>query len=1220
MRILQVRFKNLNSLIGEWDIDFTDPAFASNGIFAIIGPTGAGKTTILDAICLALYGQTPRLNRVNKSGNEIMSKHTGECLAEVTFETQAGRFRCHWSQHRSRKKPDGELQLPKHEIAEADTNSLLETKLTGVAKRIETITGMDFDRFTRSMLLAQGGFAAFLQAAPDERAPILEQITGTEKYSQISKRVYERWNAENKKLALQQAALNGLQTLCLEDEEQLRLSFDQKIACATELTAQTEQKKISITWLHGIAALEGVLAELLQRKNDLLPREEKFKPDHEKLQRDSLARELTAEYTNLCALRKAEALDRGHHDDILKKLPERESEVKQAIEHFKAASEGLTQLKDEQKRALPIIKKARELDVILQQQSLSMRSARDSVEALKKSCDTHRSKHHTDETSLAITQANSAEIQQLLQKTLAHESLVEQLTGILGRFEGLRELHKQHQRKIEALSVAKERKAKAIQSSGEQSQHLAAEKEKLDTIQVLYQKKLKEREALLAGRDVNEWRKTIQELSDKRTLLETLIAVMQTKDSSHQLLEQLQMDHQTINMAIDALAQQIEASSSKCDGCERERELLETQLLLLKRIENYEAARSQLQDGELCPLCGATEHPFARGNIPFLHDTELQLNRAKAAYKNAHADLSALKLKKMELHKDLDQVRIRIGECTQKIAKDEILIQKSVAKLAIDDVSQNLEEQLLENNTRLEIASSLLLSTETHDKQIAALRDGIEQTKEMVARAVLENQAVLHHLDTAEKSIEQATLELSEVASTCHSAIEAALKEVSGYGYQYLSMDILDEIQKELIAYKNEWCVRKNEYDQLQHQMHTMQLRIESLGTTIREADAALQNQQEALLYLTEKWKNLNTERTALFEEKIPNDEEQRLQDRIVKIEEEVACSREVRDAAIEKFNRLKTTLEETAKRIADYANPLRSAEEAFSSRLGQFGFPDEESYQTACLPDEIRKGLWLRAEQLRDERNKLWVLIEEKTTLLEAERQKGITDSPLDLLIEQREQMENDLKELQQQIGALKGKLSDNETLKATQRSQVEAIEAQKRECRRWDLLHTLIGSADGKKYRNFVQGLTFEMMVGHANRQLQKMSDRYLLIRDEKQPLELNVIDNYQSSQIRTTKNLSGGEGFIVSLSLALGLSHMASKNVRVDSLFLDEGFGTLDDEALNTALETLAGLQQEGKLIGVISHVPALKERISTQIQITPQIGGTSIVKGPGCRKVT
>ncbi len=111
----------------------------------------------------------------------------------------------------------------------------------------------------------------------------------------------------------------------------------------------------------------------------------------------------------------------------------------------------------------------------------------------------------------------------------------------------------------------------------------------------------------------------------------------------------------------------------------------------------------------------------------------------------------------------------------------------------------------------------------------------------------------------------------------------------------------------------------------------------------------------------------------------------------------------------------------------------------------------------------------------------------------------------------------------------------------------------------------------------------------------------------------------DNYQAGEIRSTRNLSGGESFIVSLSLALGLSHMASRNVWVDSLFLDEGFGTLDEEALEAALESLAGLQQDGKMIGIISHVSALKERIGTQIRVSPQNGGKSVINGPGCRQL-
>src|SRR6056297_2810272 len=138
MKILELRFKNLNSLYGEWTIDFTSPDYIANGIFALTGPTGAGKSTILDAVCLALYGATPRLGRITKSGNEIMSRQTGECFAEVLFEAQSGRFRCHWSQHRARKKAAGELQNPRHEIAEGGSEGqLIEHQLRQVQATVE---------------------------------------------------------------------------------------------------------------------------------------------------------------------------------------------------------------------------------------------------------------------------------------------------------------------------------------------------------------------------------------------------------------------------------------------------------------------------------------------------------------------------------------------------------------------------------------------------------------------------------------------------------------------------------------------------------------------------------------------------------------------------------------------------------------------------------------------------------------------------------------------------------------------------------------------------------------------------------------------------------------------------------------------------------------------------------------------------------------------------
>ena len=389
------------------------------------------------------------------------------------------------------------------------------------------------------------------------------------------------------------------------------------------------------------------------------------------------------------------------------------------------------------------------------------------------------------------------------------------------------------------------------------------------------------------------------------------------------------------------------------------------------------------------------------------------------------------------------------------------------------------------------------------------------------------------------------------------------------------------------------------------------------LGAIIETQQAALMDKHNQLEVFRRERASASYERSELYGDKNTEDEVRRLNQAITDAGVAEKSARALHSSAQLKLSTSITQIETLKNNITQRASELAKLEQEFSTAIESANFSHETQFLSARLTNEQRSQLISTSKAIDDGLTAIKARHKDRETNLVAERSKKITSKSIEELGAHLQELGGTQKEIQATIASLNHRLSENTRIKEQIKAKETAIEAQKTEFLRWDNLHTLIGSSDGKKYRNFAQGLSFDIMVGRANQQLQKMTDRYLLIRDKERPLNLNVIDNYQAGEIRSTANLSGGEGFIVSMALALGLSHMASKNVKVDSLFLDEGFGTLDEEALDTALETLTALQQDGKLIGVISHVPTLKERISVQIEVTPQIGGRSQLSGYGCR---
>jgi len=1223
MKILRLSFKNLNSLSGVWEIDFTHPDYVSSGIFAITGPTGAGKTTILDAICLALYGQTPRLSRITQSENEIMSRQTGECYSEVEFATAKGRFRCHWSQHRSRRQADGQLQSPRHEIAVAETGMILESKLRAVAEKVEAVTGMDFDRFTRSMLLAQGGFAAFLQARPDERAPILEQITGTAIYSRISIKVHERTSDERRQLGDLRAELNGIQLLAPEEEETLLREKSELERSETALAAEARSITEAQAWQERIAALENELRQIGQDQLAFAARKEAAAPDLARLALAGRALKLAGEHSHILSIRSQQEVEHGELLEATARLPQLQQGWQTAFEALELAESGLARTQVEQTQGAELIRRTRELDVKIGEAQSRLHGLTDEIEKTGRRNSDYR---------LAITECDqrlgsiNEELQgvtSFLTEHRADAGLVEALTGIGQQLKALKALDQQCRDTREKLG----QQAARIESATLACSHAQAQWEKTGQAVTEAEQLLAaigaERESLLQGRDLPSWRAAAETLASRLNRLGTVQEAAARVEVIRLKLAELKLRGAALEQQQQALARQEESLAKESELHEKFSRRLQDNVVLLNRVRSLEEERGQLADGAPCPLCGAKEHPYAAGNIPQLDPAQRELELALAEAKRVQEQLAHIRQEQVAVTKDLQRTGQEQAEARERLLNDETFCTNAFAELGVA-VDAQAWSQVIQHECEICRA------------ELAGLREVIQgmDLKEQEERGA---QAALNKLKDELAGLDKARLSarlaqentlaertrLEGEATTLGNDLDRLLAEVNGavaaYGCPDMGPDKADQVLAALTARRNAYVERTLTRERLEKALADVTANMEQQRALLAESEKFLNDREQQLRDNSAQQEALIEQRLEQYGERNPDTEEKRLA-------ETLRQAGEQREAAMLERNRLQAELdglngqmERLTLSIARRGEQLSGLEAVLRLHLVENGFADETALLQAALPQERFDELTAMADSLHKEEIALHSRHQDRRVALASELDKNLTDKTLDQIREENATVIGQLGEMQKGLGALDQRLQQHAQQQERHQAQFRAIELQKKECDRWERLHSLIGSGDGKKFRNFAQGLTFELMVAHANRQLQKMSDRYILVRDSNEPLELNVIDNYQAGEIRSTKNLSGGESFIASLALSLGLSSMASRNVRVDSLFLDEGFGTLDEDALETALETLSGLQQDNKLIGIISHVPALKERIGTQIQVEAGNSGRSTLSGPGCRRL-
>ena len=367
----------------------------------------------------------------------------------------------------------------------------------------------------------------------------------------------------------------------------------------------------------------------------------------------------------------------------------------------------------------------------------------------------------------------------------------------------------------------------------------------------------------------------------------------------------------------------------------------------------------------------------------------------------------------------------------------------------------------------------------------------------------------------------------------------------------------------------------------------------------------------------TESLLKLCVFRKEIFGEKDPVNEEKNLESLFHKVEKEEL---EIENTITKKAGEIENSrsmANKTSQEMEEAVTEISAINQHIGPELEKLGFQSPEAAGKAILTPEAAENIIKKVDYLKSE------IIKTKQTLFdlatEIENLKIIDDESVALenLEIKYSELSGKVNLLNQEIGALKKTLAQNAANLELTFGIREEIAQQEKEFARWDALNRLIGDGTGKKFAGFAQELTLKFMLVKANHHLKNLTDRYRVTYVKNENIDdLFVIDTYHGDENRSVKTLSGGESFQVSLALALGLSDLAGNKTRIESLFIDEGFGTLDQETLDTALSALEKLQHEtNRTIGIISHVEALKDRITTQIELVKDASGNSrlLVRG-------
>ena len=1218
MKILKIALKNLNSLKLEYSIDFDEYPLRDTGLFAIVGDTGAGKTTILDALTLGLYGRIHR----NKDEGEILSYGAVEGYAEVEFWTPKGTYRSKWFIWRSRGKVDGKINT-KRELAKwqkkTETFEIIAERIRDINEKVESITGLDFERFCSSVLLSQGDFAAFLKANEKERSNLLERITGTDIYSRISIAAFQKHKLEEGKineLKQQLTSLNILdETASTELKKQLKMLQKEGKLQQKELLKFQKQ----LEWRHRLEELtqqQSLTKSALEKAQQSIKNAE---ADFEKLDLHqktiAFQKELTQIDTLQHSIHTMEKEQTQFADNISNYSTYQSKLNKEVLDH----KQKLSAFQKEASKQEKLFQEVHELDIQIQEKLIPFQQIRKEQQEVLEQL-----KSNVEEQSQFKEQLINAEeliknINLWMQENAHYKDVNTAIPTLKSQFDGLL----LHQKEEERLVANLNQNEQSLNEYKKTKKSIGADIERYQTsIQQLnrqFYQHFPEQEDIKRHHLLSSFNQEIEQLDNR---LKTLAMLVDLNNDYQELMEELKQNDDKIKdleQARNSVEMRLLTAIEMEEELQKVYDFKEQVYEREKLFANYQRERVNLQEGEKCPLCLSTVHPFRKleKTKPYVDEAQTEFLAIKSRLEIMQKETKKLALQQNEISNQIQQI---LGAQERRLEGKRDLIMRRIqtAEEKIAAISPELLDDKIYKITNKKLLAQKLDTVKNKLQQKRIKRNELEsieqiiQTEEPVLSSLQQKlnevEIKLASLETNYQNAKESLLDILEKKEKTQSLINEELKNYTLFTNNKSSFDILQLLSKK----ENDWnraieklaseqqseALNKQALSQSQKQEKIIQKRLSQLTQQVEIGEKEINR--------------LKQKRTDLFGNKVVEEAKSEHKQNLTFLQEvlEIA-NQKLKNSEIQlkselaKATKNESDLNKTKKKLAGVQDKLVKA-------IPSKGFKNIETLRKAHLQVEMVNSLETQKARLEKK------LVQEQKSLSDVNQSyskllsKALTKDTKDILIEQQKAVNLEMQKNQQQIGRINQQLEANEKKAQEGKEILEQMKKRQKEFHRWAKLKDLIGSADGKIFRAFAQGLTLKRLTHLANRHLQQLNGRYLIHKPNDKDLVIEIIDTHQADNVRSVHTLSGGESFLLSLALALGLSDLAGRNTQIQSLFIDEGFGTLDESALDLAITTLENLQSKGKKIGVISHVNALKERITTQISVRKRGGGFSEIE--------